>query len=163
MYVLECEMVTPASLEETFAVFEDPYNLARITPPWMGFRIVTQGLEMRVGALIDYELRWLGLPLRWKTEITAYEPPFYFVDEALSSPYRFWKHAHTFRRTDAGTVVGDRVEYDLPLGPLGKTAHAMVVGRQLRGIFSYRQRAIAELLGGGPADARAPSIRYVGT
>jgi ligand-binding SRPBCC domain-containing protein len=163
MYVLECELLTPASLEDTFAVFENPYNLAKITPPWMGFRIVTQGLEMRRGALIDYELRWLGLPLRWKTQITAYEPPFYFVDEALTSPYRFWKHAHTFRRTEAGTVVADRVEYDLPLGLLGKAAHAVIVGKQLRGIFGFRQRAIAELLGGHEVEPPAPSIRYVKT
>ncbi len=161
MYVLECELEVPASLQETFSVFENPYNLARITPPWMGFEIVTQDLQMRCGAEIDYRLRWLGLPLRWKTEITAYEPPFYFVDEARVSPYRFWKHRHTFRATEHGTVVSDRVEYDLPLGPLGRIAHSIMVARQLHGIFDFRQRAIIQMLGGEALHLTAPTIRSV--
>lgn len=147
MYVLECEMTVAASLEETFAVFEDPYNLAKITPPWLGFRIVTKDLTMRKGAEIDYTLRWLGIPIRWKTEITAYDPPVSFVDEARISPYSYWRHHHTFRKTSGGTVVADRVEYGLPLGPLGRMAHRLVVAKQLRRIFAYRQKAILRLLG----------------
>jgi ligand-binding SRPBCC domain-containing protein len=158
MYVLECELTTPAPLEAVFDVFKNPYNLAKITPPWLGFRILTEGLEMRTGAEIDYEFRWMGAPLRWKTEITAYDPPRSFVDEARSSPYSLWRHHHTFRRSAEGTVVSDRVEYDLPFGPLGRLAHSLAVSRQLHTIFEYRQRAIVEMLGGDPAAIRPPSI-----
>jgi hypothetical protein len=40
-YVLERRQWLPLSLERTFGFFADPGNLARITPPWLGFRIVT--------------------------------------------------------------------------------------------------------------------------
>jgi ligand-binding SRPBCC domain-containing protein len=158
MYVLECELVTPASLDETFAVFADPYNLAKITPPSLGFQILTQELKMRKGAEIDYLFRWLGLPLKWKTEITEYEPPWLFVDEARRSPYSFWRHRHTFRKTAEGTVVADRVEYDVPFGPLGRLAHGFTVAPQLRQIFEHRQRAIAELLGSPSLRVEPPTI-----
>jgi ligand-binding SRPBCC domain-containing protein len=161
MYVLECELVTPASLTETFAVFADPNNLAKITPPSLGFRILTRNLTMRRGAEIDYLFRWLGLPMKWKTEITEYEPPSMFVDEARQSPYSFWRHRHTFRETSEGTVVADRVEYDLPFGPVGRVAHGITVGPQLRHIFAHRQRAIAELLGAAPLRVEPPAIRRV--
>lgn len=161
MYVLECELVTAASLEDTFAVFADPYNLAKITPPWLGFHVLTENLSMRRGAEIQYLFRWLGLPMRWATEITEYDPPATFVDEARRSPYSFWRHRHTFRQTAEGTVVGDRVEYDLPLGVLGRMAHGIAVSAQLRKIFEYRQRAIAELLGGPPLRVATPAIRRV--
>ena len=159
MYVLECELVTAASIEDTFAVFADPYNLAKITPPWLGFRILTPNLKMRRGAEIDYEFRWLGLPMKWTTDITDYEPPFLFVDEARRSPYSFWRHRHTFQQTAEGTIVGDRVEYDLPFGALGRLAHTFAVGPQLRRIFDHRQRVIAELLGGPALRVQAPAIR----
>jgi ligand-binding SRPBCC domain-containing protein len=159
MYVLECELLTPASIDETFAVFADPYNLAKITPPSLGFQILTPGLKMRRGLEIDYLFRWLGLPMKWKTEITEYEPPSMFVDEARRSPYSFWRHRHTFRETAEGTVVADRVEYDLPFGPLGRLAHGFTVAPQLRRIFDHRQRAIADLLGGPPLRVEPPSIR----
>lgn len=148
MYVLECELVTRAPLDETFAFFADPYNLAQITPSWLGFRIVTPDVVMRRGAEIDYSFRWLGLPMRWKTEITAYDPPSCFVDEARRSPYSLWRHTHRFNATDEGTVVADRVEYDLPIQPLSGLVHAVAVAPQLRRIFDHRQRVIAECLGG---------------
>ena len=146
VYTLDCELITSASLKETFRLFEDPYNLARITPPWMGFEILTPGLQMRTGLEIDYRFRWLGLPMTWKTRITAYEPPFLFVDEALRSPYALWRHRHEFAETPKGTMVRDHVDYALPLGPLGDVAHSLVVRKQVEEIFAYRKNKVAQLL-----------------
>ena len=147
VHTLDCELITPASLEDTFRIFEDPYNLARITPPWMGFEILTPDLKMRSGLEIDYRFRWLGLPMTWRTLITVYEPPHLFVDEALKGPYALWRHRHEFQQTGEGTVVRDHVDYALPLGFLGDIAHALVVRRQVEQIFAYRQTRIAELIG----------------
>ncbi len=156
-YTLRCEMKVPLGLKETFAVFEDPRNLARITPPWLNFRIVSPRVEMRPGAEIDYEIRWFGLPMKWKTIIAAYEPPFVFVDVQERGPYSFWRHTHSFREVPGGTAVADRVDYRLPLGPLGSIAHAVMVGAQLKAIFRYRQTALARLMGGGE-ETLAPRI-----
>ena len=158
MYVLECQLTTSSSIDETFALFENPNNLAKITPSWLRFRILTEGLQMREGLEIEYRLRLFGIPLSWKTEITAYDPPKYFIDEAIQSPYQFWRHHHSFRETSEGTVVADRVEYDLPLGLIGRAAHGLVA-LQLRAIFAYRQRAILELLGEKATELQPPSIR----
>jgi ligand-binding SRPBCC domain-containing protein len=148
-YQLRSELVVPRSIEETFAFFEDPRNLSRITPPWLNFVIRTpEPLIMRLGAEFDYTIRWLGLPMGWKTIITAYEPPHLFVDEQARGPYRYWKHTHTFEPTPGGTLVRDQVLYALPFGPLGRLAHWMVVGRQLEEIFSYRRRVLLEIFQG---------------
>jgi ligand-binding SRPBCC domain-containing protein len=148
MYVLTCQIKAPVSIGEAFAVFESPQNLARITPAWLHFRIITPGqIILRKGAEMEYQIRWLGLPVSWKTIFTAYEPPLFFEDEQASGPYKLWRHRHTFEEVEDGTVISDRVEYALPLGPLGRLAHP-VVGRQLRGIFKFRQRALPPVLGG---------------
>ncbi len=140
-------MLAPAPLEVIFRLFEDPRNLAKITPPWLSFRIVDpDSVRMRQGAEIDYIIRWIGLPMKWKTLITAYHPPTFFADEQARGPYALWHHEHAFEETAQGVVIRDRVRYRLPLGVLGRIAHAAMVKHQLRAIFRYRQKAIAKLL-----------------
>jgi ligand-binding SRPBCC domain-containing protein len=149
IYTLERETAIPVPLPEAFAFFEDPFNLARITPPSLAFRITSpERVEMRRGAGIGYRIRVAGVPLSWKTVITEYEPPLLFVDEQAAGPYRFWRHRHSFRPSPAGTVMTDRVEYALPFGWIGRIVHALFVARQLRRIFDYRQQALAAMFGG---------------
>ena len=134
-------------LREVFAFFEDPRNLGRITPPWLNFRIVNpDAIEMNAGAEINYVIGWMGLPMKWKTIIKSYDPPHQFIDEQARGPYALWHHEHTFEETPDGVLIGDRVDYKLPFGPLGGIAHALVVKRQLRAIFRYRQQAIASAM-----------------
>ena len=150
-YRLERRMTVPVSLRDAFAFFEDPQNLARITPPSLKLRITSPPpIRMRKGAEIAYQIRWLGLPLSWKTLITEYEPPFFFVDEQAAGPYAYWRHRHDFKPSEYGALVSDRVDYALPFGPLGRLAHRMAVRRQLQDIFGYRQEALAAILTDAP-------------
>ncbi|WP_420441481.1 SRPBCC family protein [Candidatus Palauibacter sp.] len=136
----------PRPLERTFAFFSDAHNLERITPPWVKFRVVTPPpIEMGVGTLIDYRLRLRGVPLRWQSEITRWDPPHSFVDEQRRGPYRTWIHEHRFREEDEGTRVEDRVTYTVPGGAL---IDRWCVHPDLDRIFDYRHRAIAKILGG---------------
>lgn len=131
-----------------FAFFSDAANLERLTPPFLGFTILTpQPIEMRSGTVIDYRIRLSGLPMTWRTLIEDYEPGVRFVDVQLRGPYRTWRHTHTFRDAEGGTEIGDRVAYELPLGPLGRLAHAVFVKRQLRAIFAYRAQVMADMFG----------------
>jgi ligand-binding SRPBCC domain-containing protein len=146
-FVLNRVQSVPRPHEEVFAFFSDPDNLARITPPWLGFRMRTPRQEMRQGLRIAYRIRPLGVPQRWRSEITLWDPPHRFVDEQVRGPYRSWHHLHEFHAVDGGTEIRDTVRYTLPLGPLGRLAHALVVRRQLESIFAYRARVIGELFG----------------
>ncbi len=139
----------PTSLEATFEFFSRPENLARITPPWLAFRMVSEDAAMREGHRIEYRIRPLGLPQKWVSEITAYDPPHRFVDEQVAGPYARWHHEHRFRALNGGTEVTDTVSYALPFGPLGRLAHALFVRRQLESIFEFRRARLSELLGDG--------------
>lgn len=144
VYSLTRTQVLPATPSQVFRFFENPENLATITPDWLTFRILTpQPLEMKAGALIDYTIRWMLLTVRWRTLVTTYAPPVSFVDEQVRGPYSFWHHTHLFRAVREGTEMVDTVRYVLPLGLLGHLAHRMLVRRQLEEIFDYRARVIA--------------------
>lgn len=146
MYNLVAEQLVPVDIDKVFDFFGEPANLARLTPPWLGFRILTPTpIAMSAGTLIDYEIRLGPLPTHWRTLITTYDPPHSFVDEQLAGPYSFWHHTHTFSPVAGGTLIGDHVRYLLPFGLLGRCVHKMVVRRQLESIFSYRRQVIAEL------------------
>jgi ligand-binding SRPBCC domain-containing protein len=133
---------------EVFEFFSDAGNLEQITPPELNFHILTPlPIEMRAGALIDYQLRLYGFPLKWRTEISRWEPPELFVDTQISGPYSQWIHTHSFTELDENrTQIDDEVRFRLPFEPLGLLALPFV-RRQLDYIFDYRQKRVAELLG----------------
>ncbi|MEZ6072152.1 MAG: SRPBCC family protein [Pirellulales bacterium] len=132
--------------DEVFRFFENPLNLESITPGLLHFRTLTPPpIVMRVGTLIDYRLRLYGVPVRWRTRIEAFDPPTRFVDVQLRGPYRVWRHLHEFSDVDGATLMTDRVEYELPLGPLGELAGALFVRRSLSRIFDFRRDAVDQL------------------
>jgi len=150
-YVLERRALIELPVDEVFAFFEDPHNLAKITPPEMGFEITKiDGLPVRAGTRIEYRIRILGVPSfgklrmsqRWVAEIAEYEAGRRFVDVQAKGPYRYWRHEHAFEPLDGYTVMSDRVEYELPFGLAGRVAHAAIVSRQLQRIFDYRTKVI---------------------
>ena len=140
MPVLVREQRLRGTPEEVFPFFADAANLEAITPPWLGFRIVTpQPIEMREGALIEYRLRLRGIPLRWRTRIDAWEPGVRFVDRQLSGPYRLWHHTHEFEADGPDhTLMRDVVRFEVPFAPLAM----WLVSRDLKKIFDFRAEAI---------------------
>ena len=86
------------------------------------------------------------MSLKWRTEISVWNPPFEFVDEALRSPYKQWIHRHKFTELEENkTLIEDEVRYRLPLEPFGNLA-ARFVRRELDYIFDFRKKTVLEIL-----------------
>lgn len=142
-YTLIREQLIPRPLDEVFPFFADAANLQKITPAWLHFRILTPlPMEMRAGALLDYQIRLFGLPLNWQTRIEEFTPGVSFVDTQIRGPYRRWHHTHEFFSVPDGTQMRDTVLYEMPFGPLGTITHALAVRHMLRRIFDYRYQVI---------------------
>ncbi len=146
MHTLRREQWIPRPLDEVFAFFSDAGNLAELTPPGLGFRILTPcPIRIEAGTQIRYRIGLHGIPVKWTTEIRRWEPPFLFTDVQLSGPYQLWHHTHRFAAQNGGTLMKDVVRYSLPLGPIGRIANALLVRRDLQKIFDYRRRRVGEL------------------
>ena len=137
----------PRPRDEVFRFFSDVRNLQRITPAFLHFQVLTPGpITMRAGALIDYRLTLRGVPLRWRTKITMWEPPTCFADVQLRGPYAEWTHTHGFEEENGGTLVRDEVRYRLwGPGVITRLIDRMLVAPDTKRIFEFRHNALEEI------------------
>ena len=147
-YVISQSQEVAGPIDAVFGFFADAGNLDELTPRWLRFEVVTpRPIELKPGALIEYRLRWHGLPIVWLTRIEEWSPPHRFVDTQIRGPYTKWHHTHEFEAVSGGTRMRDVVRYALPLGPIGRIAHAIAVRRDVARIFDYRRCRISERFG----------------
>ena len=143
---LSTEAVLPATREDVFEFFSDAFQLERITPPMLNFKVLTEApINIQAGTLIDYKLRLRGFPVHWRTEISTWDPPYSFTDRQLRGPYYLWEHLHTFEEVDGGTLMKDEVHYRVPGGAL---VHWLMVKNDLLRIFQYRLDTMIEIFAG---------------
>jgi len=134
-----------APLDEVFDFFSKADNLEKITPEWLHFKILTPlPIQMREGTLIDYRLRLRGIPIKWRTLISEWNPPYSFTDEQVKGPYRAWIHRHSFAREGDATIMTDTVRYRV-LG--GALIDKLLVRRDIRKIFKHRTEVIRTVFG----------------
>jgi ligand-binding SRPBCC domain-containing protein len=146
---LESQIWLGRPLADVFPFFADARNLEHLTPPWLRFEVLTAGqISVSAGTRIDYRLRMRGIPLRWQSEITSWDPPRRFVDEQRRGPYRLWIHEHRFREHNGATLAEDRVQYAVPGGSL---INRMLVAPDLARVFRYRRERLVELFGEAPS------------
>ncbi len=148
IHTLLRQQIISRPLAEVFSFFEKPENLARLTPAKLNFKILNPApILMHEGARIDYSIRLMGLPVRWTTLITLYDPPRMFIDEQVRGPYRIWHHRHEFREHPLGTAMSDEVRYAISFGLFGELARMIYVRGQIEAIFDARRAAISEIFG----------------
>lgn len=136
-------IILPRPIAEVFSFFSDAANLQLLTPAWVKFEILSPpSIKMSGGTLIDYRIHLHGWPMRWRSEITDWDPPRYFVDEQRRGPYRFWKHQHRFVEHADGTKVVDDVKYAVPCDWL---IHRRLVRPDIESIFNFREDRMREL------------------
>ena len=154
-FTFHSELWLPRRRDEVFPFFAEARNLETLTPPWLNFEVLTPPpIKLRAGARIDYRLRVHGLPLRWRTEITEWNPPHRFVDVQLRGPYTLWHHTHTFEERDGGTLCVDDVRYR-PRG--GTLMNRLFVRRDVESIFAFRRQRLARLFRENRRPKNAPA------
>jgi ligand-binding SRPBCC domain-containing protein len=140
-HVLQRTQFIPGDINDIWAFFSSPHNLAKITPKEMGFRIVGAINKEPIysGMEIDYIVQpILSIPLSWKTRISDVNELKSFTDIQLKGPYALWEHKHSFVPVKNGVSMTDTVNYALPFGILGEFAHQAFVKKRLDYIFDYR-------------------------
>jgi ligand-binding SRPBCC domain-containing protein len=148
--------------EKIFEFFSNAFGLQELTPSWLDFRVLSaHPIDIRKGTLIDYRLTLHGVAIRWQSRIEVWEPPCRFVDLQTRGPYRYWHHEHVLEATRGGTICRDIVDYVVPGG---RILDRLFVQPDLKRIFEFRQRKLAQLFfrpaeAGGMELAKTSPIR----
>ena len=145
-YHFESEIIVHTPRDEIFQFFSDAENLEHITPDSLQFKILSPlPIAMGEGTQIDYRLKIYGLPLRWQTEITVWDPPNRFIDSQLKGPYKTWIHEHIFIDIDDKCLIRDKVSYQLKGGILAPIINQILVQKDVTKIFNFRAAKILTL------------------
>lgn len=147
-YYLKEEQFLEVTISKAWEFFSSAENLAVITPPELGFKVLTDAKEKEIyeGMLIEYKVSPLfKIPLHWKTEISRVDKPHSFTDRQLKGPYKLWEHTHVFIEKENGILMKDSVKYGLPFGVLGQLAHSIIVRKKLQHIFAYRKQILNQI------------------
>ena len=136
----------PRDQRTVFDLFLSIKNLEKITPEWLNFEwIKPLPLKLNQDTELNYKISMYGLNIKSKTKITAYNPPHLFIDEQEGGLFYKWRHIHQFQSFAGGTLIIDRINYQLPY-----KLH-LLVGRKVQSdmkrLFDYRKQKILELLG----------------
>jgi ligand-binding SRPBCC domain-containing protein len=149
LHQIRTKQFLKSDLDTVWNFMSSPKNLAKITPSYMGFHILSPEEDinaMYAGQIIEYYVTPLaGLKLHWVTEITHVEHKKYFVDEQRFGPYTLWHHKHFLKEVEGGVEMIDIVHYKAPFGFLGKIANALFIKKQLKTIFDYRYQKLEAL------------------
>jgi ligand-binding SRPBCC domain-containing protein len=171
IFHFQAEQWVPVPLEQVFSFFANPANLPRIMPRRMHVRLehlkivaplgreqlasAATGRPALAGAGSELEASYRPVPflplrIRSVAVITRFAANSYFEDVQGKGPFKSWHHRHEFAAEEKngvrGTIIRDRVEYQIGFGMLGSLINAFLLAPQLRRTFAFRQKALEKLL-----------------
>ncbi len=133
------ETLIRASPECVFSFHEQPEALKKLMPPWEPATVIQQADISELGARTIVEAQVFGpFKTTWISQHTIYEPPRLFEDIQLKGPFRRWRHRHIITPHANGAVLRDEIDYEPPLGFIGRLLAPMLVQKRLSKLFDYR-------------------------
>jgi ligand-binding SRPBCC domain-containing protein len=138
----------PASAQQVYQFHAEPEALERLTPPWENSKVVARtGRIEQPGSTVTIRVTVGPFSQNWIAEHVACEPNKMFRDVMRTGPFRRWEHTHRFTPdTDDSSWLEDTVEYEFPLGWLGKLVGGAYTHRRLQRLFEWRHKATVEQL-----------------
>jgi ligand-binding SRPBCC domain-containing protein len=121
------------------------FTFERVLPPGR-----TTGL-LELNDTITFEGRHFGLRWRLTARIVEMDRPNRFVDESVKGAFRFLRHVHEFREQNGRTQMIDTLEWQAPLGPLGRLADWLLLERHMSWYVNTKQQAMKSLAERGAA------------
>jgi ligand-binding SRPBCC domain-containing protein len=142
--------VINASPERVFAFHEQPDVLNLLMPPWEQARVVQPAEISAVGTQAIIETRVFGpITTRWVAQHTVYDPPHMFEDVQIKGPFRSWRHRHIIEAHGEGSILRDEIDYEPPLGFVGRAVAPLLVKKRLQRLFDYRHDVTRRWCEGG--------------
>lgn len=148
MFIFEKSVIIKCPIRKVFEFHTDIENL-QLLSRFRGMRVKLKKVNLPIwkGSEVLLSITHFGIiKLRWYLHVEEFDSPNKFVDIMLKGPFKTWKHTHQFIDMEDSTKMIDRIDYEMPLGFLGKLAHNLFVKRHINSLFEFRHRLTKEIL-----------------
>ena len=159
------EINTPVN--EVFTYFARPEHMADQFPENMGMNIIP--IEVKngfgIGTIFRISGDFDGKKLEWDCETIDYIPHRKIIAQMIEGPFKHWQITVEFEEvTETKTRTSIKVDYDMPLGPLGGLMDKVKLKKIAeRGIENglYRVKALLEGTGSIPVYITLEAYRQI--
>jgi ligand-binding SRPBCC domain-containing protein len=149
MTVFESAFLIKAPLERVWAFHDDPMSLTKIMGGPVQMKVLSVDRPVRPGSRVRISMEVGPIRIPWTIQIVAHDAPVMFKDQQVAGqgPWKSWVHTHRFEAVDPGqTRVIDTIEYEPPLGFVGRLGNALIGSFVMRQMFAGRVKATRALL-----------------
>jgi uncharacterized protein len=114
-----------------------PGAFERLAPEWAGLRAIEHPATIAPGTRAKLALSFGLLKFPWHARYEL--DPAGFKDVQEHGPMKRWVHAHRFLTGEnGGSILEDAIDYELPLGALGRLVAGRRTAHRLERLFAYR-------------------------
>lgn len=133
-----------------FRFHESSDALTQLIPPWENMAVAESDESLHQGSRVVLRGRVGPFKVEWIAVHTEYDPPHLFADRQVAGPFAWWYHRHRFLDDGkGGTILRDEVEYQPPLGVIGRWLGGWLIRRKLERMFAYRHETTRRLIESG--------------
>ena len=97
------------------------------------------------GESVTWKGKHFGIYIQHESIITEMDFPTYFVDEQLKGHFKSFKHQHIFQQKENQTIMTDILEYETPLGFIGRLFDIIILKNHLKKFIIYRNSILKKL------------------
>jgi ligand-binding SRPBCC domain-containing protein len=100
---------------------------------------------LQLDDVVTFEAKHLGVRQRLVSKIVAFDRPSEFRDEMKRGAFKALSHIHRFTSKNTGTTMLDVLEFESPLGPLGRIVDKVFLAGYMRRFISKRGNELKRL------------------
>lgn len=140
------ETIVKAPVQQVWDFHNRPDAFRLLTPPEENIQILTKDMTLRKGAIHEFVTKQFGMKVRWKARLTEVTPPNRFIDEAIKSPFKSWKHTHEFEDIEGDTIIRDIIEYEAPGWIFRNLIDQLFINDKINNLIRFRHHNFHDLL-----------------
>ena len=118
------------------------YSASKTNEKAIGGR--TSGL-INKGETVTWKGKHFGIYIQHESKISEMDFQNYFVDEQLKGHFKNFKHEHIFKQKENETIMTDILDYETPVGFVGKLFDKLLLENHLTKFIIHRNIILKEL------------------
>ncbi len=139
--------VIPFSRSKVFEYVSDIQNFPDLVPRDYKLELTAPPLEMKKGAEYEFRLSRFGVSHLWSIRVDEFEENVKYVERQILGLFNTWILTCELEdHSDDKTLLKNTLEYDLPLGLMGKIFDDVWLRKDLTRVFEEGHKKVISAL-----------------